>query len=339
MFRVPNSGNGVRSSDYSSVIPSFGSVSPDAAVLDGEFDARMADPPPGRAWGGAGGRWVLWPLRVALWAALLIIAYRGLTAIVFGQASTPQAGAVPATPSGAQFPVLMAEAYASEFGQVYLNFSPALQAQREQELAAYVPAGIANANPDFGWNGVGQLRMQSEQVAGIAVQDRQHAVIALLATVNGQLMELGVPVTATGGGLVISGEPAWLPAPQQISPPVTVGRGSDPVAQRELMNELPAFFQAYANGDSAAPNRFAARGVSLDGLGGAVTFDSIAGLHVPPGGAARQISVTVIWQVPGQGESGVTKLEMAYCMSVVDLQSGKWYVNEISASTEAVGAK
>jgi hypothetical protein len=26
-------------------------------------------------------------------------------------------------------------------------------------------------------------------------------------------------------------------------------------------------------------------------------------------------------------------------MSVVDLQSGKWYVNEISASTEAVGAK
>jgi hypothetical protein len=26
-------------------------------------------------------------------------------------------------------------------------------------------------------------------------------------------------------------------------------------------------------------------------------------------------------------------------MSVVDLQSGKWYVNEISAATEAVGAK
>jgi hypothetical protein len=30
---------------------------------------------------------------------------------------------------------------------------------------------------------------------------------------------------------------------------------------------------------------------------------------------------------------------MAYRMSVVDLQSGKWYVNEISAATEAVGAK
>src|SRR5580704_14151197 len=139
MFRVPNSGDGVRSSDYSSVIPLFGSVGPGAGVLDGELDARMADPPPGRAWDGAGGRWVLWPLRLALWAALLIIAYRGVTAIVFGQAGAPQSGAVPAGPSGAQFPVTLAEAYASEFGQVYLNFSPALQAQREQELAAYVP--------------------------------------------------------------------------------------------------------------------------------------------------------------------------------------------------------
>ena len=34
------------------------------------------------------------------------------------------------------------------------------------------------------------------------------------------------------------------------------------------MNELPAFFQAYAaNSDSAALNRFEVRGVSLTGLG------------------------------------------------------------------------
>jgi hypothetical protein len=30
---------------------------------------------------------------------------------------------------------------------------------------------------------------------------------------------------------------------------------------------------------------------------------------------------------------------MTYGMSVVDLQSGKWYVKEIGASTEAVGAR
>jgi hypothetical protein len=125
-----------------------------------------------------------------------------------------------------------------------LNFSPAIQAQREQELAAFIPPSVAAANPDLGWNGTGQLRLQSEQVAGITVQDPQHAVVTLLATVNGQLIELGVPVIASGGGVVVAGEPAWLPAPPQTSPPKAASQGSDPVVRNQLMKELPAFFQA-----------------------------------------------------------------------------------------------
>ena len=339
MFRVPDSDYEVRPFDYYHRMPLPGPPGPGAVVRAGESAPRAADADNGRVRSGAGGRWRLWPLRAVLWTALLIIAYRGVTAIVFSQASAPQVGVPPGGLAEAPFPVALAEAYAAEFGQVYLNASPAIQAQCEQELATFVPPGAAAADPDFGWNGAGQLQLQWEQVAGIAVQDPRQAVVTLLATVNGQLMELGVPVTASGGGVVISAGPAWLPAPQQVSPPVTPSRGSDPVAHRELLNELPAFFQAYASGDSAALNRFAVRGTSLTGLGGTVTFDSIASLQVPPGGANRKITVTVIWQVPGQGEPGVTKLAMAYGMSVVDLQSGKWYVNEISASTEAVGAK
>ncbi len=340
MFRGPNLGDGERLSDYSHVIPLFGSAGPGSAVLDHEIDLRGSASPAGRAWSGTGGRWLLWPLRALLWATLLIIAYRGVTAIVLHQASAPRVGGTESAGTAAgQFPVTLAEAYATAFGQVYLNFSPATQAQREQELAAFVPPSVAAANPDLGWNGTGQLTLQSEQVAGIAVQDRQHAVVTLLATVNGQLMELGVPVIASGGGVVVAGEPAWLPAPQQISPPTPATQGSDPVARNELMNELPAFFQAYASGDGAALSRFEVRGVSLTGLGGTVAFDSIAGLQVPRGGATRQITVIVIWQLPGQVSANVTKLEMAYRVSVVDLQSGKWYVNEISAATEAVGVK
>jgi Conjugative transposon protein TcpC len=340
MFHGPYSGDGMRLSDYNHATALLGSVGPDTGTLDHGIDPYDSDLPHGRAWSGAGGRWLLWPLRVVLWAALLVITYRGLTVIVFNEPSAPSGGTPgPARAAGGQFPVTLAEAYATEFGQVYLNFSPATQALREQELAAFVPAGVAAANPDLGWNGAGQMSLQSEQVAGIAVQDPQRAVVTLLATVNGELMELGVPVIASHGGVVVSGEPAWLPAPRQISTPLPAHQSSDPVAQSELMNELPAFFQAYANSDSAALNRFLVRGVSLTGLGGAVTFDAIAGLHVPPGGTTRQISVTVIWQVPDQGEPNITKLEMTYGMSVVDLQSGKWYVNEISASTEAVGAK
>src|SRR5260370_13682696 len=328
MFRGPDPGDGARMSDYSHVIPLFGSAGPGPGVLDHEIDPRGSGAPSGRAGSGGGGRWRLWPLRAVRWAALLIVAYRGVTAIVFHRASAPQAGgAEPGGPTAGLFPVTLAEAYATEFGQVYLNFSPGTQAQREQELAAFVPPGVAAANPDLGWKGTGQLGLQSEQVAGIAVQDPQHAVVTLLATVNGQLMELGVPVIASGGGVVVAGEPAWLPAPQQIPAPAAASQGSDPVARNELMNELPAFFQAYASGDSAALRRFEVRGVSLTGLGGTVAFDSIAGLQVPPGGAARQVTVSVIWQLPGQASAGPTKLEVAYRMSVRELQRGKWYVN------------
>ena len=355
MVRGPKSGNGTRSPVY--YLDSAGLVPPRprARELYSEMDplaagmsadgSLAADPGIGGSWQGGGGRWLLWPLRVVLWGALLVIAFRGITAIVFNTAAAPAGGGtVPQSATG-QFPVTLAEAYAAEFGRVYLSFSPQNQGQREQALTAFVPASVAAANPDLGWNGTGQLNLQALQVAGIAVQDPRHAVVKLLALVNGQLLQLGVPVAASGSGVVVSGEPAWLSAPPQISPPPPALGRSDPVAQSQLMNELPAFFQAYANSDSAALNRFEARGVSLTGLGGAVTFDSIGALHVPPGGATRQITVTVIWQLPDQSGSAAgnlemtSKLEMAYSVSVVDLHSGKWYVKEIGVSTEAVGAR
>ena len=168
--------------------------------------------------------------------------------------------------------------------------------------------------------------------------------MTLLALLDGQLMELAYRSPPPAVAWVVSGEPAWLPAPPRTSPPLAP-RGSDRVARSQLMNELPAFFQAYASGDSAALNRFGARGVSVTGRGGAVSFDQISALHVPPGGTTRQISVTVIRQLseqPGSaaGNPGVTpKLEMTYGMSAVDLQGGKWYVKGIGASSEAVGTR
>ena len=110
-------------------------------------------------------------------------------------------------------------------------------------------------------------------------------------------------------------------------PPPAAQRGTDQVAQSRLLNDRPAFFHAYTSSDSAALNRFAVRGVSL-------------------GSATRQITITVIWQLPEppgsntSGNPGMTKtLKMTYGMSVIDLRSGKWYVKEIGASTEAVGAR
>jgi hypothetical protein len=192
----------------------------------------------GGSWPGAGGRWLRWPLRVVLWTALLVSAFRGITAIIFSSSGTPAGGT--GTGTGGEFPVSLAEAYAAEFGWVYLRFSPQSLAEREQALAAFVPASVSAADPSLGWNGIGQLNLQSLQVADVKVRDPQHAVVTLLALLSGQLMELGVPVTAPRGGLVVSGEPAWLPAPPRISPRPAPSR-SDQMAQSQLMNELPAF--------------------------------------------------------------------------------------------------
>ena len=201
---------------------------------------------PARLWNGGGGRWLVWTLRAVLWIVLLIIGYRGITAIIFNETPASRSGS-PAPASGgtgtSQFPVTLAEAYAMQFGAVYLNFSTATAGQRSQELAAYVPGALISANPQLGWDGSGSLQLDSEQVAGITVQDAAHAVVTLLASVNGQLMQLGVPIYAANGGLVVSGEPAWLAAPPQAAPPSPPAAASDPdrdgCAERPVARLLP----------------------------------------------------------------------------------------------------
>jgi hypothetical protein len=269
---------------------------------------------------------------------LLVIGYRGIAAIVLNETPASRSG-TPAPPAGSgsgQFPVTLAEAYAMQFGAVYLNFSPGSAGQRAQELASYLPGALSSNDPQLGWNGSGTLRLASEQVAGISVQGASHAVVTLLANVNGQLMELGVPVYTARGGMTVPGEPAWLAAPPAVSPPPSVTASSDPAAQNALMGQLPAFFQAYASGDSATLNRFLAQGASVSGLRGALSYAGISSLYVPTGGATRHITATVVWQLSGQigAAANAAKLETTYDMTVVDGQSGKWYVQKIEAATQ-----
>jgi hypothetical protein len=204
----------------------------------------MAADPAGGSWRGAGGRR---PVATVAAAGPAVGGPGGhRVPWPYGDRLQPgpsplAAGTGPATAAGGQFPVSLAEPYAAEFGRVYLSLSPQSQGQREQALATFVPASVLAAAPDRGWNGAGQLDLQLEQVAGIKVQDRQQAVVTLLAMVNGQFMELGVPVDASGSGVVVSGQPAWLPAPSQAAPPPAASGRSDPVAQGQLGSELPAF--------------------------------------------------------------------------------------------------
>ncbi len=294
--------------------------------------------PPRRRVTGSGGRWLVWTGRVVAWALLLLVGYRGVAAIITGQ---PRAAAEPAPAAASRssgFPVTLAQAYALQFGSVYLSFSPATAAQRAARLAAYLPPGT---DAQLGWNGAGSQRLQSEQVASVSVRSARQAVVTLLAQVNGKLIELGVPVYAGSDGLAVSGEPALLPAPARAAVPQQAAVATDPAAQTALLGVLPSFFRAYASGDQATLSRFLAPGTHLAGLGGAVTFGSISQITVPRGGPVRQIQVSVSWRIPaGQGGSAVAAsqavMQMTYQLKVVQ-HGGIWDIAGVATSTALPG--
>ena len=296
-------------------------------------------------WRGAGGRWLIWSFRAVIWAVLLIIGFRGVVSIVspghFDDSPARVADA-PAAAANDGFPTALAEAFALQFGNVYLNFTPAAAQQRASDLTPFIPVGSA---PEFGWNGVGTQQLQAEQVASISVQNAHQAVITLLAQVSSGLIELGVPVYSSQGGLVISAEPALLPGPERATPPSASGAANDAAAQTALSGQLPGFFRAYASGNQQTLGRYLAPGSVITGLGGAVTYASISGMEVPSGGATRRIAVSVTWQVAGQSTvkprgkqdttsslgAGPAGLQMTYEMTVVR-QNGTWYVKAIGPS-------
>lgn len=288
-------------------------------------------------WRGSGGRWLVWAGRVVVWTVIVLIGYRGVLAIVSGPGSAERT-ASPRAPSGrtTHYPVAAAEAYALEFGNVYLNFSPAFAAARSKALAAFLPSG---ADPQLGWNGAGTQRLLDEQVAGIAVNTASVAVVTLLARLdNGGLVELGVPVFASGGAMTVSGAPALLPGPRKAvlssAKPATADRPTEATLQRQLA----AFFTAYAGGDEATLARFLVPGVRIAALRGEVGFGAIDSVHVPVGGSTRVISVTVTWQFPARSAAGsdagaAAALQMAYQMTV-EKRGGSWYVRSIGPSAQ-----
>ncbi len=311
-----------------------------------DYDTAAADAAPGGAatrvsgaWPGAGGRWLVWLFRAIAWLVVIVIGYNGVVAIVTRE-TTPPTPVPAAVGRDAGFPVNEAAAYALQFGQVYLNASPATAAQRASQLAAFLPAGT---DPQLGWNGSGVLRLGAEYVAGVRAADAHHATVTLLAQVNGHLMELGVPVYSDGHGLAVAGEPAWLAAPPHAAVPSSSVTTSDSATQAVLMNQLPSFFQAYASGNQATLSRFLAPGTAISGLGGQVTFGSLTGLTVPPGGTTRDITATVLWHVPGPPAATAGQLrppaagvEVTYELTV-EQSNGTWDIKDISPSSQPTG--
>ena len=71
----------------------------ESPVYGGEpsASAGRTDPAAKPPWAG-GGRWTIWPMRAVLWAAILIIGYRGVTATLLDE--TPSNGSSSGSDTG-----------------------------------------------------------------------------------------------------------------------------------------------------------------------------------------------------------------------------------------------
>lgn len=283
----------------------------------------------GGRWGGSGGRVWVWIGRAILWAVLLVILVNGIRApferfTADGNSTGTTSGDTTGFPTGA------AGAFALQFAHVYLNYDQRDAPGRENKLRAFLPDG---ADGQFGWNGAGQLAVQSVQSAGVQVHNEHNATVTVLARAGDKWLSLAVPVYADQGKLVISGKPALLPQPPKAALPQPGVRERDEVLENELKTALGPFFDAYARSEQATLSRFSA-GAPIQGLSEAVTYTptSVQQVVAPKGTAdQRTVTVTVAWQIPGPGTGGT--LEQDYRMDMVK-KGGTWYVKDIRGTTE-----
>ncbi|MGH3391149.1 MAG: conjugal transfer protein [Actinomadura sp.] len=289
----------------------------------------------GGRWAGAGGRWWVWVGRAILWAFILVVLVNGIRAPFerFTSGGSSPAGTAQ-TDRRAQFPSAAASAYALQFGSVYLNYDQRTAAERARQLQFFLPDG---ADGQLGWNGIGQLRLQSVQVAGVEVRDASNAIVTLLAKTQGAWYRLAVPIYAKDGAMAVSGRPALLPPPAKATVPQRSNPARDAALEGELQQPLEGFFKAYGSGDTVALSRFSDGG-AITGMVGTVAFVQLREVMAATGAAdERTVTATVVWQIQSSVSGGqAAQLEQTYQLIVVK-KDRTWYVRSLSGSTQPTG--
>jgi Conjugative transposon protein TcpC len=286
----------------------------------------------GGRWGGSGGRWWIWIGRTILWAFILVVIVNGIRAPF--ERFTAKPAAVPTAGRNSQktqFPESAASAYALQFAGVYLSYDQKNPASRETQLSYFLPDG---ADQQFGWDGSGQMAVQQLQVAGVDVRDPNDAIVTLLVKANDKWLQLAVPVYAKDGAMVISGQPALLPAPPRAALPQPAAKDRDSGLEAQLKSRLETFFKAYASSDQSILGLLYTGG-PITGLNGVVNFAQLTDVVAPPGAAnQRTVTATVSWQVPSpQSNVAAAKLQQTYQLTVVKKDDGNWYVKDIQGAT------
>ncbi|WP_440085584.1 hypothetical protein [Streptosporangium sp. LJ11] len=186
------------------------------------------------------------------------------------------------------------------------------------------------------------------QPYGIEVVDADNAVVTVAYQSDDRRQLLSVPVhhDRAAKRFVVAGRPGILPAPRVADLPPKAAPERDRAAEQELRTTLEDFFRAYA-GDTTALQQYADAGVTLQGFGGAFTFQQLKDFMVPlAGGTTRKVTATVLWGVPSKAEPSAEpepadpgqtggKLEQSYLLTMVK-QGDKWFVKDIRGAYRSV---
>jgi hypothetical protein len=271
---------------------------------------------------GSSEQWLRRGWRVLFGAAVVVVLLLGLRDI-----ARPFLGVQPRAQSAnasASYPRESAEAFAARFTMAYLTFDAARPEQRRRALQQYMGPGDASS---AGWDGQGRETAALALPGGIEVRDGAHALVTVVALVDGgRWVYLAVLVVTDGQGLAVAGTPVLLPPPALAdaaqSPDVM---DQDPTLSAQLRPYLTAFLRAYAASSQAELAYYAAPGVVLGGLGGQVTLAGIDSLSVEQAsGGQRSAVASVRWMDSASGGA----LTQRYRLQVLQV-NGKWLVGDV----------
>ena len=172
-------------------------------------------------------------------------------------------------------------------------------------------------------------------------------------------MKLGVPRYPVNGARGGSSRPVWLSMPSAARAGVHQGI-SVPATALMIASQSPAISRARAISGARASGRRCGGPESSDrapaghglGTGRAVQRRAVqcrsgrcravpcgaTSLYRAPGAAARDTTAVRLMS-SSQVRGGVPRLTTSWDMSVVDPQSGRWYVRDIRASTQPMGTQ
>ncbi|MDX3118859.1 conjugal transfer protein [Streptomyces scabiei] len=349
--RPPAAGSSTASPKSAGGVPAAGAVPPGAS---GPAAARDFDVPRPGGRVPQGGR----RTHVALRATLLI------TTCVFALGSCGVMGLVVGKSSGVttagldeadatryrltEFPTAQAAAFAEQYAQLCMTFSPDASSARRADLARYASAGV---DPECGWSGEGVSKAVSATWDGTAERlpeygDHGRYLGVQVRTDDGTLTTLTVPVYVqdlkTGEGMRIAGDVGQMPLPARADVPETDQRDEvvdDTLSTQLQQKVLPGYFAAWGASDATAMSRFITPDATLTattGLSGRLTNPEVGAVValVPASvqdtdpyayavGQAVQVRVTVGWS-----DAKNVAVSRAYRMTIVNTAQG-WFIKDI----------